>query len=139
MAKSYKITSTKMYVDKNFNLRWKLYYVNKPPKFGMWDLGLEDPATKASMQCRDGLVMAAIEAKNIRTKEIKIIVECSAADYVEHRWIAAAPSPTTAPIPIEVEGAIQGMTLVTRDNKFHVYACGRLFKAPMDERSTNYA
>lgn len=132
------INSRKIYVPYNFELRWVLKYHNKLTKFGMWTKGIEDPATKASCQSRHGLVFAGVQAKNRSTRETKTIIGCHAPDYVEHRWIAAAPSPVRAPVPVHIMGAIQGITLVTRDFKFHCYVDGTIKRVPMNERSASH-
>ena len=131
----------KKYLDNNLELRWRLDYINKPPKMGMWSKSLHnDPHTLASCQDRGGLVTASIESKNRQTRKIKTEIICYAADYVQHRWIAATWAPTASGFgSASLQGSINGMTLVTRDFKVHVMIDGTILKQKMNERSSTYA
>lgn len=131
----------KKYLDEKWLLRWKfIYNFPKKPKYGMWSQHLDsDPATRASFN-KDGAIFASIEAKNKITNELKEIVGCPIADYLEHRWIAATPAPTlNLQGAMKLTGSIHGMTLVTRDWKYHVHCDGSVYKEPMREaRITRY-
>lgn len=134
MQKMPKIRSTTLYCKNAVDVRWRLEYSNKPAKFGMWNNPGVDTYSYASFQDRDGLVYACIEVKDIVTRQLKVLARCSAADYEQHRWIAAAPMPLKSS-GLKVEGGVQGMTLVTRDQKLHVYKDGLVKIEKMEERN----
>ena len=135
------IRSVKIFCDYHFDLRWKLIYINKPPRFGQWCRPASIAGEKASEQNRVGLACAMIEAKEIRTRQISTLAECTAADYIEHRWIAALPVPVLLikQQTIQGQGGIQGMSLITRDQKIHIHVDGKKYREAMTERSSNYA
>ena len=135
------IRSVKTYCDYHFDLRWKLIYINKPPKFGQWCRPASIAGEKASEQNRDGLAYAMIESKDLRTRKISILAECKAVDYIEHRWIAALPVPVSMLKHTNVsgQGGIQGMSLIARDFKMHIHVDGKIYKEAMTERNSNYA
>lgn len=132
--------TVKTYCPYNFDLRWKFIYINKPAKFGQWCRPAYMAGEKASEQSRHGLACAMIEAKDLRTRQISILAECAAANYLEHRWIAALPVPALGlkGRTVKGEGGIQGMSLITLDEKIHIYVDGKIVREPMNERATNY-
>lgn len=129
------------YLPYKYEIRWRLEYLNKRVSYGMWTNPADekDVSNQASAQDRTGLIYACIEVKNFSNRRSKVIVRCPMADYIQHRWIAFSPSPT-----ISLEGAvvlpkvIQGMTLVTRDEKVHVFVDGTIKREPMRELRNNY-
>jgi hypothetical protein len=125
-------------------VRWRYEWPDKPSKYGMWSNPgpKNDLATKAWFHNKEGLTLAAIEAKNIETKEIKIIVACDGHDFVNFKWLAAASLN-----PIGLKGSVTpltrllGLTLVTREYDYNVYHNGIVEKKARDpeEMKINYA
>lgn len=116
-------------------VRWRLEYCNKPAKFGLWNQEGPDAYAQAISQDRDGLVYACVEIKELNTRKIKVLARCSAADYVCHRWIVATPA--TGGGKVKVQGGVQGMSLVTRDQKLHVFRDGFVKIEEMKERAVS--
>ena len=135
------IRSVKVYCDYHFDLRWGLIYSNKPPKYGQWCKPASLAGEKASEQNRDGLACAIIEGKDLRTRKTIVLAECKASDYVQHRWIAALGVPISMlkHTTIKGEGCVQGMSLITIDEKIHIHVDGNVYREAMNERSSNYA
>lgn len=126
--------SSGTYVDYGCELRWRFDWLNRPTKYGAWtDPGApNDVGTKAWMQPKEHIVRAAIEAKHRRTRKISILAECDGHEFIEFRWISAAPIPTGG--TFKIYGAIQGMTLVTPSEKIHAYINGNVIREPNTER-----
>ena len=114
-------------------------YTNKPPKMGIWSRPSENHLENASAQSRDGLAYAIIEGKNKETRETVILAECKGSEYVMHRWIAAVSTPLSVRGKLNIQGSIQGMTLVTIDFKYHVQLDGIVVKEANNEGRSNYA
>lgn len=101
-----------------------------------------DNATKAWCNNKEGLTLAAVEAKNIETKETKIIVACDGHDFVNFEWMNVASLN-----PIGLKGSVIpltrliGLTLVTRDSKYKVFHNGTVEKTERseDEKKINFA
>lgn len=128
------INHHKLYVDDVFWVRWCLEYVNRPAKAGMWNQPGVDASTSAWLQPKDGIVTARVEAKHLQTRAIITLAEVSGQDWIEFRWIAATSLPVKTNmlkklnpnVELRFGGAIQGMTLVSRYQKAHVYRNGQV-------------
>jgi len=129
----------KIYCEYTYELRWKFVYTNKPAKFGLWTRAPDNPLENASAQNRDGLAFALIEGKHRVSRQTITLAECTAADYVQHRWVAALACPLSPGAGFHAQGAIQGMELVTRDYIVEVYLDGTKKLKSMLERVSNYA
>lgn len=102
------------------SFRWRFEYADKPPRIGGWDYTGEDPLLQAWRQPREGLVFAAIEAKD-HNQVIHRIFECSGEDFCNFQWEVAAP--------ISLNGSVGqhrhiGLTLVSRNKRATIFKNG---------------
>lgn len=132
---------------RKFLLRWRFdFNRDRPTKRGMWSHPgpKDDFATKAWCNNAEGLVCAAIEGKNIETRELVTLVECDGADFRNFAWIVAAPLPGFMPkgfgsvTPISY---VVGLRLLTRDKDVAVYDNGTAEVKPLTEgiKAINFA
>ena len=130
------------YVPIKYFIRPALEFLNQRRWYGMWSnpADTDDKANLISAQDRAGLLFACIDVKNVHTREIKTVVRCTRADYVRHSWVVCAPSPS-----LNLKGAVklnykivQGITLVTRDEKVTIFVDGTIKREPMTEPRSNY-
>lgn len=63
-------------------LRWRFDFAGKPSKIGMWN----SDHSKAWAINKDGLVRAAIEGKDIQTREILTLAACDGHDFCNFKW-----------------------------------------------------
>lgn len=127
-----------------YKLRWRFEWPDRPAKYGMWSSPgpKGDDTTKAWCNNKEGLTLAAIEAKHVETKETKIIVACDGYDFINFEWMAAAYMN-----PMGIRGSITpltrllGICLVTREFRFEVFHDGILRKTErtQEEKNINYA
>ena len=80
----------------------------------MWSKSTNNPSDMASFQPKDGLVRAAIEAKDVSTREVKTIVECDGWDFVNFQWDAEFRTQMGAVNGMGVHTLV-GLKMVTRD------------------------
>lgn len=134
--------SVATYVPRKYRIRPALEFLKGRRWYGMWDNppATDDVANLISAQDRAGLVYACIDVKNWVTKEVKTVVRCARADYVQHRWVFCAPSPS-----IGLKGGVrlnnafvQGLTIVTRDEKVTIFVDGSIKREPMNEARNHY-
>lgn len=124
------------YVDFAVDLRWHFDWKTRPSKYGAWTDPGECDSTTAWKQPKDGLVRAAIIGRRRFTREIFTLSECDGHEFIEFRWIAAVPLPMrgiSGPA-MKHHGSIQGMSLVTADEKLHAYVNGSVVREPNLER-----
>lgn len=130
------------YVPVKYRIRPALEFLKGRRWYGMWDnpAEVDDPKNLISAQDRAGLLFACIDVKNWVTKEVKTVVRCARADYVQHRWVFCAPSPC-----LGLRGGVklqrkivQGLTIVTRDEKVTIFVDGSIKREPMNEARNTY-
>lgn len=101
-------------------LRWKLEYVDKPPRGGGWDYTGDDPLLQAWRQPREGLLFAVIEAKD-HNQIIHRVFECNGQDFCNFQWEAEAS--------VSLNGKVGqhrqvGLTLVSRSERATIFRNG---------------
>lgn len=120
------------YVDHEVDVRWHFDYAGRAAKFGAWTDPGNCDSTTAWKQTKNGLVRAAIVARDRMTRKIYTIAECDGHEFVEFRWISCASLPMTprslAGQTVKFVGSINGMTLVTPKEKVHVYVNGQVVR-----------
>lgn len=120
-----------------FLLRWRFEYEDRNPKFGMWHDSGRTIETQAWPQTRTGLRRAMIEAKNITTRETKVIVDCPSQDFRLFQWIGMQRlNPKTT-------GLVQkniGLCIVTNDARIEAYDWGEVRTRPLvnGEKNINF-
>lgn len=79
--------------SRRYLLRWRFEYADgKPARYGMWST----PANKADFdsqawtQNKGAIARAMVEGKDIRTKEVKVLLDCPGVDFVNFEWNALA-------------------------------------------------
>ena len=122
--------------DQRFLLRWRFEYNDKAPKYGMW--GDSGHGVEAWNQPRNGMTRAQIEAKDIISRETKIIVDCPACDYRLFQWIAIQR------LNPKSQGLLQknvGLCLWTNDQKIEAYEWGEVVQKPLinGEKNIHFA
>lgn len=117
----------KKYVPLKFRLRWRFDFLRNGLQHGFWDDPGAGRGGEAWKVNKDGICRACVEGIDLKTGEVKPIVECDGWDFVNFEWIAAAAMPVSpGPRGVKVTGSIQGMVLVTRDKKYKVFLDGRI-------------
>ena len=95
-----------------YRLRWRFDYHNKPSVKGLWT----SSACAAWSVNKDKLSRASIEAKDIRTAELKTLAACDGHDFVNFKWYGFVKSPLLGP---EAYGQFRstpiGLILQTRE------------------------
>lgn len=86
----------------------------------------------ACFQQKEGLVSAKIEAKNIDTRETKILAESPGQDFVNFQWIAIAK------VGSNEKSDIVGMKLVSRNLETEVFKDGTV-RQNKKESKVNFA
>ena len=125
-----------MITNKYYLLRWRFEYLDRV-KYGMWSNSGTRPEDQAWAQDKTGLVKAKIEAKDVATRQITTIAECSGDQYVNFQWIATATIQ-----PFSINGSttpitrIVGLRLITKDEKQEVYANGAMRTYPNTDQFT---
>lgn len=117
-----------VYTELLCDLRWRIEYHTGGPRAGFWNWpgpGGERPDGRASMQPKDGIKRVLIEAKDRAGRATTVKAECPGHDWIEVKWIACAPIKVGTHAPV-----IQGMTLVSRHEKIHVYVDGSVRREP---------
>jgi hypothetical protein len=124
--------------DKRFSLRWRFDYAHKSPKVGMWDDSGHLKIDQAWCQPINGLQSVKVEAKDLVTKETKVIVECNSQNFRMFQWLAVQRlNPSTA---TNIQRNI-GICLMTNDCRVEVYNWGEVRKRPLinGESKMNFA
>lgn len=107
-------------MHKDFWLRWRFDFHDKPSKIGGWLNDSQEPSMMAAYVNKEGLSRAAIEAKNLHTKEVITAVECDGWDFFNFQWVAVAVPVKSGPAPRH----IIGMKLLTRTKATTFYIDG---------------
>lgn len=120
-------------------LRWKFEYLSRPPKAGLWLQASNSNETKAWFQPKDGLTRVLIEAKNIRTREIKTLVECSGPEFMAFQWIAGAFLSPMGVKSGKPPTSIIGCKLLTTAHEYEVDVLGNVQTKPPLHLNMNYS
>lgn len=120
-------------------LRWRFDFGNgKPSRMGMWSR----PATRREDQAvyvnKTGLVRAAIEAKNIISREVITVAECDGHDFITFQWLSSA---RFSGIGYQLLSQnVFGLRLVSRDDFTDAHTDGtlRVTPRPEDQKNFNY-
>lgn len=135
--KTIRAYSESRYAEHVFDLRWRMYWTNRESRKGAWcDPGrADDVGTKAWMQPKENLARAVIEGRNRKSQLIVPFADIDGQDFIEFRWISAANVPlgSFGGAKLKIFGAIQGMTLVSRNEKISVYINGNVVRAENNE------
>lgn len=123
-----------------FELRWRFEFANKINRCGMWSKSSNNPSEMAAFVNKDGLLLAAIEAKNFYTQEQFIIAECQGQDFVNFKWNAERHQILSAPGLYSFANWHQlvGLTLVTREVELAVYFDGSSHIEHRTEEDKNF-
>lgn len=110
-----------------YDLRCVLVYSNGKTWTSQWNRSSpEDPATCASMQPRDGLLYAAIQGKEKRTKAVSVLATCKADDFLQFRWVGAVRAPGMNFGKIKRTPTVIGLTIVERWQEVSVMRSGKM-------------
>lgn len=126
------------YVEYLYDVRWRLEYLDRPAKAGLWTWPGEEKNVegKAWLQPKEGLARCIVEARCRFTKKYVVLAECAGQDFIEFRWMAAGSIPVGAGGvggSVTFGPGIQGMTLVSRNEKVHAYLNGKVMREPNEE------
>lgn len=119
-------------------LRWRMDFAGRPTKIGHWGRSEVQLSGMAAMQMREGLVRAAVEAKNIITRETMILAECDGWDFNLFKWMANAHAPCFIKGSITPYTRCVGLMLVTREFEIEVYDTGDIIKVARTEEDKNF-
>jgi hypothetical protein len=114
-------------------LRWRFDYPSGT-KTGLWSRPGEHNSAKAWANHHAGLLRASIEAKDVRTKEIKPLAECDGHDFRSFQWVAVAKTPAIAfKGSVTPATSIAGMRLLTSGKDILVLNNGSVRETPLSE------
>jgi hypothetical protein len=115
-----------------FLLRWCYDYPGRTIH-GLWSNPGDNEANKAWANFKEGLVCARIEMKDIRTKEITTVAECSGQNFRMFQWIGAARYHGVG----TQRTSIAGIKLLTHDKAHVVYVDGTRQVSELGEAEKN--
>jgi hypothetical protein len=120
-----------------FLLRWRLEYRDRPPKYSIWNMSGIAQSDQAWCQTRNGLSRAIIEAKDLVTREIKVIVDCPADIFRLFQWIAIQKLDFKS---TRKDARNVGIALVTNDLRIEAYEWGQVIQRPLinGEQKVNF-
>lgn len=119
--------------QKRYTLRWRYDFRDRPAVYGMWGNPGNGPGNQAWAQNKEGLSRAAVEAKDLDTKEIITLAECDGHDFRNFQWMAIAKVPMNFKGQITPTSQLVGMKLLTTDFEISVFANGVVKKQPLPE------
>ena len=106
-------------------LRCHFDFLNKPSWSSMWNDSGPNNCDKACFQNKDGLIRAAIEAKDIVTRQIVILAECDGTDFCNFQWEAIALGGSIFNSKAHsAYGHNIGLSMITRKEKVKVFMNG---------------
>jgi len=125
-----------------YRLRWRYHYKNGTTKYGMWSRAAEedDHHNLAWANHKDTLKVAAIEGKDIRTSEIKTLVDCQGHDFVNFQMMAIAMCPSIFPKGVTALRPITqmiGLSMTTRNKLVEVFDTGEITMRDRTEKEKN--
>ncbi len=100
-------------------LRWRFEYRDRPPIVGMWNRQSDIQNEQAWCQPRNGLSRVMIEAKDLTTKQIKVVVDCPEYDYRNLQWIAFHHPRSGLSYHV-------GIQMLTRYQRIKVFGIGKI-------------
>lgn len=116
--------------SRTYFLRWRFDYIDRrEPKTSPWERSSHIESEMAYRQNREGLIRAAIEAKELRSKDIRILAECDGHDFINFQWMAVSFCPVEFTGEHELRNMTIGLKLVTRDYEYQVYINGDVVKS----------
>jgi hypothetical protein len=125
--------------EANYLLRWRFDFSGKPTVYGRWSAPATRDEEKAAFVNTEGLVRAAVEAKNPITYETLILAECDGHDYVMFKWNACL----VGGINLAKGGrhVLTGLKLVTTELEMDVYPSGEvaISKRTAEDKKFHYA
>lgn len=104
-------------------VRWRLDFADGSYKAGLWSSPGDHDSAKASKNLRSDLVRASIEAKDFLTREIKILVQCLASDFMEFKWTAVHKVFSNT-------HEVHGLTLVCKWGSTEILLDGTIIETP---------
>jgi hypothetical protein len=116
-----------------YDLRCCFEYIGKPTWRSQWNRSGHLPCDQAWCQNKNGLAFAVIEGKDVQTREVIRLVECSGDTFNNFEWLAHVS------IPLGVKGEVTppvrnvGLVLVTSENRIIITVDGVM---QMEQRTT---
>ncbi len=101
-------------------LRWRFDFLNKPSVKGIW-LSSHAPAWRVN---KDGLIRAAVEGKDIRTRDVRTLAACDGHEFVNFKWHAIISHPVVGGSG-DYPGVPIGLILQTRSQDVLTLIDGR--------------
>lgn len=112
-------------------LRWRFEYDHKSPRLGMWNRQSDIESDQAWCQPRVGLSRVMIEAKDMVTKDIKVVIDCPAAEYRNLQWISCH----------HVKSGITynvGLQMLTRYWRLKVFGIGQVEQEALTQEEMDF-
>ena len=128
------LTQTQKYVPEYYRLRWVMEYSDGRQITGMWSIPGNDKFALASMQSREGLVRVSVHGKHKASKELRILASRPAEIFREFRWISAIKTPGAGFGSQSFHANIQGMELITDQEKITVMINGSVSSEPNNKK-----
>lgn len=126
--------------NRRYLLRWRFDFGNgRPEKYGQWSRPATRNEDMAAFVNKDGIVRAAIEGKDIETREVRVLAECDGWDFVNFQWMAEARMGfgAAAPGPLAAHRLV-GLKLVTREVELQVNEAGDVHVAARSEEDKKF-
>ena len=111
-----------------YKRKWQLrcrfdFADGRPSWFSQWDKSGPQKSDMAAYQNKTGLVRAAIEGKDVNTRELKVLAECDGHDFCNFEWLAMVVTGASNPFGT-FQGMNVGLVLVTRNERCIVESNG---------------
>lgn len=121
-----------------YDLRYRFEYSDgKPTILGKWNDTNKHAKKAAWAVNRNGLSRVMVEARNIETGEIKVVVDCPANDYRFLQWRAVR---SINPMQLSQQTLTRniGMVLWTSAKKIYIYNWGKVEIEELNEDDKRY-
>lgn len=130
-------------LPRNYRLRWRFDYVNRPTRRGIWDgVGPEGGVESAWRQPKDGLIAALIEGECMKTHEVYVLAEVRGQDYAFAQWDSHVRTGPGIGLKRDFKPfrMTHGLALLTRDERVTVFIDGTVARRPLtdEERGFNF-
>lgn len=124
-----------------FWLRWRYDFKDGRVRLGMWNDSGKHRTNQAWANSGEGLIRAAIEAKDLATRKIKVAAECDGHNFRNFQWLALSKMPGMMSGTATLTTHNVGLRIMTADTAVDVYIDGQIKKRPLTdgEKNINFA
>jgi len=123
--------------EARYVLRWRFDYHDKPSAKGMWSKTTNNPVDQAWNK-NNNPSRVKIEAKDLDTKQVRVLVDCIGEDFRNFAWLAAGRIGGGfihgSVVPFT---QLVGLEMWTRNKRIQVYNTGEILVKELTESDKN--